>query len=283
MIDRFEPTGPHDRRLSAVATGVLRDLNQAGLLSAADTQIAGRVSALVGETDESTTVALALAVRAVRRGSVCVDLSDVDLSDRPPLVEPVETQTQSENDPAQPLWRAPDSWAARVAASTTAAAGVIRVEGQLIYLDRYWREEQLIRDVVIDRAAEPPPVIDDDLLEAGAIRVFPSGFEEQRAAAVAAVRGRTTVLTGGPGTGKTTAVAGLLALLAEQSQQPLRIALSAPTGKAAARFSLADRFLRPADHFGGGLDVEPYVQRFSVVGGIDLTTQTVDDIAGPIG
>ena len=283
MIDRFEPTGPHDRRLSAVATGVLRDLNQAGMLSAADTQIAGRVSALVGETDESTTVALALAVRAVRLGSVCVDLSDVDLSDRPPLVEsvetgtaslvepvetrpaplvepvetrparlvepvetgpaplvePVETQTQSENDAARPLWRAPDRWAARVAASTTAAAGVIRVEGQLIYLDRYWREEQLIRDVVIDRAAEPPPVIDDDLLEAGAIRVFPTGFEEQRAAAVAAVRGRTTVLTGGPGTGKTTAVAGLLALLAEQSQQPLRIALTAPTGKAAARLAEA--------------------------------------------
>jgi exodeoxyribonuclease V alpha subunit len=54
--------------------------------------------------------------------------------------------------------------------------------------------------------------------------------------AVAQVGGRRLfVLTGGPGTGKTTAVAGLLALLADQSERPLRIALTAPTGKAAQR------------------------------------------------
>jgi len=51
----------------------------------------------------------------------------------------------------------------------------------------------------------------------------------------------TAVLTGGPGTGKTTAVAGMLALLAEQSPTPLRIALAAPTGKAAARLEEAVR------------------------------------------
>ena len=45
----------------------------------------------------------------------------------------------------------------------------------------------------------------------------------------------TTVVTGGPGTGKTTAVAGLLAVLVEQAEargERLRIALAAPTGKA---------------------------------------------------
>ena len=53
----------------------------------------------------------------------------------------------------------------------------------------------------------------------------------------------TTILTGGPGTGKTTAVAGLLTLIAEQHEastgQPPRIALCAPTGKASARLQEA--------------------------------------------
>ncbi len=48
-------------------------------------------------------------------------------------------------------------------------------------------------------------------------RLFPAGFEEQREAAEIALAQAVTVLTGGPGTGKTTTVARLLALLAEQS------------------------------------------------------------------
>ena len=69
-------------------------------------------------------------------------------------------------------------------------------------------------------------------------RLFPAGFEEQRAAAEVALSQGLTVLTGGPGTGKTTTVARLLALLAER-QPRLRIALAAPTGKAAARLQEA--------------------------------------------
>ena len=68
-------------------------------------------------------------------------------------------------------------------------------------------------------------------------RLFPTGFEEQRAAAKVALSQGLTVLTGGPGTGKTTTVARLLALLAGGIR--LRIALAAPTGKAAARLQEA--------------------------------------------
>ena len=71
-------------------------------------------------------------------------------------------------------------------------------------------------------------------------RLFPAGFEEQREAAEIALAQAVTVLTGGPGTGKTTTVARLLALLAEQAgASRLRIALAAPTGKAAARLAEA--------------------------------------------
>jgi exodeoxyribonuclease V alpha subunit len=60
----------------------------------------------------------------------------------------------------------------------------------------------------------------------------------QKVACALAARGRFTLITGGPGTGKTTTVVRLLGLLqsqAVQSGKPLRIALAAPTGKAAAR------------------------------------------------
>jgi exodeoxyribonuclease V alpha subunit len=50
-----------------------------------------------------------------------------------------------------------------------------------------------------------------------------------------AARKRFTLITGGPGTGKTTTVVRLLALLQSQAAQPLRVVLAAPTGKAAAR------------------------------------------------
>ncbi len=92
-------------------------------------------------------------------------------------------------------------------------------------------------------AAGLRPAVDEALLAAGLARTFPSdGYAEQRAAAETAVRAWTTVLTGGPGTGKTTTVAGVLALLAEQhgsTGRPLRVALAAPTGKAAARLQEA--------------------------------------------
>ena len=63
---------------------------------------------------------------------------------------------------------------------------------------------------------------------------------QQLAAAVSAL-GRVSVLAGGPGTGKTTTVARLLALLRDQPGPELRIALAAPTGKAAARLEEAVR------------------------------------------
>ncbi len=65
------------------------------------------------------------------------------------------------------------------------------------------------------------------------------GADRQRLAAVVAAHRRFSILAGGPGTGKTTTVAKLLALLQDQAGGRLRIALAAPTGKAAARLQEA--------------------------------------------
>lgn len=233
MIERFEALDAHDPRLAAGATGVLAQFNTAGVLTAADVHVAARTCALAGETDDAVALAVALAVRAVRHGSVCVDLAEL-VADDPDLPWPAGLDLD------------------RVAASPLATASVVRVEGHLLYLDRYWREEGQVRDDLAARAAAAPPVVDAAALEAGAARLFPAGFEEQRAAAVAAAGQATTVLTGGPGTGKTTAVAGLLALLAadaERDGRRLRVALTAPTGKAAARLQQSVEEAQRADRF----------------------------------
>ena len=73
------PAGPDpmSHRIVRGATGLLRVFNEAGVLDAADVHTAARLTALGGEPDESVALAVALAVRAVRGGSVCVDLHAV--------------------------------------------------------------------------------------------------------------------------------------------------------------------------------------------------------------
>ncbi|MDH6197975.1 exodeoxyribonuclease V alpha subunit [Mycobacterium frederiksbergense] len=195
----------------------------AEILESADVHVAQRLSALAGETDPSVELALALAVRALRGGSVCVDLRSV------------AEQAQLPQLP----WPEVDGWLAAVAASPLLGTPpVLRLFGDLLYLDRYWLEEQQVCDDVLALVGAKPDGSVPDVA-----RLFPPGFEEQRAAAKVALSQGLTVLTGGPGTGKTTTVARLLALLAEQAalagRPSLRIALAAPTGKAAARLQEA--------------------------------------------
>jgi exodeoxyribonuclease V alpha subunit len=254
-----EALSPYDRRLARSATGLLRMFNEADVLHAADVHVARVLGAKVGDGDETVLLAAALAVRAVRGGSVCVDLRTIadvplDLVEGP---EPSEAAAVAAGAPVADLpWPDPEPWLAAVRDSALVAEEVLRLEGSLLYLDRYWREEgQVVADLRA-RLARPAPEVDEAVLEAGVLRVFPgAGYDEQRAAARAAARQWTTVLTGGPGTGKTTTAAGLLALLVEQHEltagRPPRIALAAPTARAGARLqeavAAATRSLDPAD------------------------------------
>ncbi|GAB2972581.1 exodeoxyribonuclease V subunit alpha [Nocardioides montaniterrae] len=236
MTELFETDDRFDHRIASRSTGLLATFNRAGLLTAADVHTASRIAALAGESDPSVALAVAVTVRAARHGSVCVDLVEVALG------EGLEELP----------WPELDAWRRAISASPLSAQGVLRREGDLLYLDRFWREEGQVRDDLLARLAAPAPVVDDEVLEATAARLFPEGYDEQRAAALAAARQWTTVLTGGPGTGKTTTVAGLLALLTEQSEQPLRIALTAPTGKASARLQQAVEEAQAEDRFTAG-------------------------------
>ena len=93
-------------------------------------------------------------------------------------------------------------------------------------------------------AVREDPVHGPEGLDAALDRLFPdadSGDRARMAARTAACR-RLCVVSGGPGTGKTTVAAAIVALLIElRLAAPERIALAAPTGKAAARLQEAVR------------------------------------------
>jgi exodeoxyribonuclease V alpha subunit len=118
-------------------------------------------------------------------------------------------------------------------------ASPLVLDGPRLYLRRNWQAEQTIRASILARLNAPCEVATS--LARDLDQLFPSNAQLegqpdwQKLACALAARKRFTLITGGPGTGKTTTVVRLLALLQSQSTQPLRIALAAPTGKAAAR------------------------------------------------
>jgi len=215
------------------ATGVLRELNERGILHVADVHVAARLGVLAGELDERAQLALALAVRGVRHGSVVLDLSAVGR-----IVA---------EDGSEISW--PDLAGWRSALDTSPLLdGPLRREGDKLWLDSYWRQEVFVAEDLLRRASLPGTV-DQSLLGVALARLWSGGEpDDQRAAAATCALSNVAVLGGGPGTGKTTTVARLLVALQEASPDPLRIALAAPTARAASRLGqsmVREAFLAP--------------------------------------
>ncbi|WP_207002113.1 exodeoxyribonuclease V subunit alpha [Trinickia mobilis] len=131
--------------------------------------------------------------------------------------------------------------------------------GTRLYLRRYWQYEQDVCAGIEQRlraSGDQAALLDTDAVRATLDALFPardagsSGANWQKLACALAARSAFSIITGGPGTGKTTTVVRLLALLqaialtrgagsveGTRRARPLRIKLAAPTGKAAARLN----------------------------------------------
>jgi exodeoxyribonuclease V alpha subunit len=226
---------PYDARLARGAGGILADFNRVGILEAADVHVAARLGELGGENGPSVLLATALAVRALREGSVCVEIEAAG--------EATPVDGADPDDVAALAWPDPTAWLAELRASTLVAVGrdghpdrPLRLVDGLLYLDRYWRQEQVIATAVDDAAGRDQPEVDEERMHAALARLFGEpGRDLQRLAAVVAAHRWISVIAGGPGTGKTTTVARVLALLQDQPGGALRVALAAPTALAASR------------------------------------------------
>ena len=263
----------------AAAVPALDTLYGGGHLADIDLHFGRLIAELDGGGGPELPLAAALASAWTRDGHACLALSEVAGRDWPragegavrlPALEPwIEALD------ASPIVARSG---ARPGTRSGARSGVRPGDGERrplvldrhgrLYLERLRTAEQAVADGLrrlaeddvggdpkgqdaasAGRIPEDGPSPEPDGLDAALDRLFPGTTpdDRSRAAARTAVLRRLCVVSGGPGTGKTTTAAAIVALLVELGlAAPDRIALAAPTGKAAARLQEAVRGQRQA-------------------------------------
>ncbi len=227
-----------------------------GWLRALDRAFVAFLHELEPETDPLVLLAAALTSHQLGHGHVCLDLFETLNAPDFALSLPPEGDVQGGVLllPSQLLetldgahWckvLASSSLVALAAdASETAQTRPLVLSSKRLYLRRYWTYERRIDAALRQRSMQQEPTPDDlpqrlNELFGGAESA--AVIDWQKLACAIATRSAFSIITGGPGTGKTTTVVRLLALLqapAVEAGHPLRIRLAAPTGKAAARLT----------------------------------------------
>jgi len=217
----------------------LESLYRSERITDIDFHFARLIARLDGRERPEVAYAAMLASTLTAQGHACASLA---AHAGRPLLDAPET-------PVVPVLEA---WLDALRSSPTVGAPgdyrpLILEGGTRLYLYRYWRYQQTIADALSERAKDEAAGVNLDTLRQGIDRLFPRASvldtSGQRVAAAVAVLRSLCVVSGPPGSGKTSAVLGFLCLLVDQASAglPLRIGLAAPTGKAAARLQEAMR------------------------------------------
>jgi exodeoxyribonuclease V alpha subunit len=201
-------------------------------LSSLDSHFADFITRLEGRACEGLWLAAALASSVTCRGHVCLELASMAGTAVASCAPGGEELTV----PPANRWQEMLSGCTTVGRPGEYTPLVLDAAGRL-YLHRSWDAERRVAEGITGRCTVLSEGVEG--LAAGLDHYFPAAIEGgdlQRAAALAALSRRFTVISGGPGTGKTTTVARILALLIEQAgtTPPVMLA-AAPTGKAALR------------------------------------------------
>lgn len=216
---------------------LLQRMGEQNQLRSLDVQFA-RLMASQGQPHLA--LAAALVSQEVASGHVCLPLNQL-------RIDALAAQFPDFTDDLKTLFGDMDEmqWQALLLAEPEVSDGgyaaPLVLQNQRLYLQRLWQDEGVVAQFFA--ASDLPPDESESTLPPILSQLFPSANPadeinwQQVAAAVAATR-RVSVISGGPGTGKTTTVAKLLtALIRLHPRQKLRIQLAAPTGKAAARLT----------------------------------------------
>ena len=213
----------------------IKHLRKTGLLSEIDIHFAKFISDLSADKDRDIFLAAALVSHATGSGDICLALDSVAghlLTGTQAFKQPIECPEL-------------DVWLEKLTASPTVGrpgeiCPLILDAKNRLYLYRYWDYENTLSNSIDKRIQKNIEDLDLQRLKQSLDRLFPKvkgeGINWQKIAAAVASLRHFSVITGGPGTGKTFTVTKVLALLLEQAPgQTLQIYLAAPTGKAAAR------------------------------------------------
>lgn len=191
-------------------------------------------------------LSVATAIWATQQGHICADLHSLDNARNTTARgsneelgatghSPVPWPSIAEWEQAlhgSPLVHCPISWL-----DAAAIDRPLVYFGRRLYLARQWEDERTVARLLGGRFQQPVQEVDRSLFEG--LFVSPAADDRQVEAVRKSLASRTSVLMGGPGTGKTYTIARILSANLnahrDESTLPLKVALAAPTAKAAAR------------------------------------------------
>lgn len=212
---------------SAAMLEKIKAWQDAGFFNPLDFAFASTLAAIDSKTPKPVLLGSALASLALSRGNVAWNLADVPerlFAEKPQIDPEIRTAIQSLK---------PEDFQNQNAVfcinEEKLSPKPLVFDGKRLYLWRYFQAERKIEKNLLKRLEFAPKTVDTESLKC----LFPDESDQKTACMTAFIQ-NFCVISGGPGTGKTTTVTKLLALILNANKQT-RIALAAPTGKAAGR------------------------------------------------